>query len=331
MGEVLVERLLEVDPADLASWFPVVRAGGRVLLPDVPGSLPLVREAVACGLVALVPVGPDGAVPEVVEAAATTLAAGEPDPGDVAAVVAVLADRLGRGEGAHPDPRTAPRALLLAFGKGELRRLGRAARTLQAWGAATTLVVSRSTARAEPALVPTAGQVVQVDDPASTWWPARAERLLVLLLPRLATAVLRRAARLLAARAPGPARPVAARAVPAVAALDGRRRSASTRVHERGWGPVVRRVRPALVSRRVTPLLPDLVGDLDDLDLVCGPGADSLTVVWRLLRDHPTVAASTSPSRRAVADLVLARTRALAATLGPDGSAEQEGVAQQLS
>lgn len=311
-----VQVLADVDPADLGAWLPVVRDGGRVVLADVPGSLPLVREAVACGVLALVP---DDASPEVLDQVVGTLAAGEVDPADRAALLTVLEDRLRRGAGARPDPRTAPRALLLAFGTGELRRLQRAGRTLGAWGATTWTVVAAGAARSSPELVPTCGQVVRVPDPAGTWGPSRAERLLVLVLPRLATAVLRRGTGLVAARAPGPARPVAARAVPVVAALDARRSSASARVHQAAWLPVLRRVRPAVISRRVTPLLPDLVGDLDDLDLVVGPGADSLTVVWRLLREHPSVDTASSPSRHTLAALVRRRTRALAATL-PGGS-----------
>jgi hypothetical protein len=312
VAEAPVEALLGTDPADLAAWLPVVEDGGRVLLPALPGARALVREAVACGVVALVP---DDAPEQDVATARTALASREVDPDDVAALLVVLRDRLRRGAGARPDPRTAPTVVLLAFGRGELRRLHRAGLRLEDWGATAWTVVSDAAARGAPALVPTCGPVVRVPDPASSWWPARAERLLVLLAPRVLTGGLRRGTRLLASRAPGPARPALARAVPAVEVLDQRRRTVSTRVHEGAWTALMRRLKPALVARRVVPLLPALVGDLDDLDLVCGPGADSRTVAWQLLREHPSVTDDTSASEESVAAAVRARTRSLAASL----------------
>ncbi len=307
-----VKELLDVDPADLAAWLPEVEAGNRVLLPDVPGSLPIVREAVAYGVVGLVS---DGADAEQVEHARAVVSRRAVDDAELAALTTVLRDRLAEGRGATPDPRTAPRVLLVAFNRQELGRISTPYQRLETWGAQSYVLTSATLLRSQPRMLPPGATVLSVPDPGGAWWPSRVERLLVLKGPRLLTGGLERALTVAARRAPGPAARVARQALPTATRLNRARREVSGRVHARAWSPLLVRVKPALVARDTYALLPSFVGDPRDLDLLCAPGTDSLSLVWRLLRALPDLRASAAMSGQAVAEVVRERTAALAATL----------------
>ncbi len=305
-----VRELLDVDPADLAAWLPEVEAGNRVLLPDVPGSLPIVREAVAYGVVGLVS---DHSDAEQVEHARDVVARRAVDDAELAVLTTVLRGRLAEGRAGTPDPRTAPRVLLVAFNRQELSRIATPYRRLESWGAQSYVLTSTTLLRSKPNPLPPGATVLAVPDPGGAWWPSRAERLLVLKGPRIVTGGLERALTLAARRAPGPAGRAARGALPTATRLNQARRDVTARVHARAWAPLLVRVKPALVARDTFDLLPGLVGDPRDLDLLCAPGTDSLSLVWRLLRALPDLRASAAMSGQAVAEVVRERTAALAA------------------
>ena len=124
-------EMLDTDPADMASWLPVVESGRRVLLPEVPGSLPLVREAAAFGVLRLVA---DPSDQEQVEDERWRVGRRAVSDDELAALVAVLRRRMSEGRQARPEPGTAPRVLLLAFNRKDLDRAAKVYARVQRWG-----------------------------------------------------------------------------------------------------------------------------------------------------------------------------------------------------
>lgn len=308
-----VRLLPEVDPADLAAWLPLVERGVRVLLPDVPGSLAIVREAVAYGVLGLVHDFEDEAE---VEQAHSVVSRRAVTSDELTALTTVLRQRLETGSGAIPDPRTAPRVLLVAFNKQELTRHAATYVRLERWGAEAYVLTSRTLLSANPRMLPIGARVHAVTDPGGGWWPSRIERLLVLRAPRIVTGGAHRALGLASRRLPGPPGRLAGRALPVAASVNAARSRVAGQVHARAWAPLLVRVKPALVSRATFGTLPGVVGPLQRLDAVCAPGADSLALVWKMLTTHRDLRAISSMTVYAISEVVRERTEQLAAGKG---------------
>ncbi|MGJ7441196.1 hypothetical protein [Aquipuribacter sp. MA13-6] len=302
MGEPVL--LGSTDPAEVGAWLPVLREGGSVVLPDVPGAATAVREALSFGLLRLVADPTDA---DLVAAAQEDLARQDVVEADRTAVVDLLERRLA-GETGLPD--TEPHVLVVAVQPGNARLAHQAQTFVSEVGG--RLTVWATTHVAAGGGLPVAADVVDIGTAPSRWLPDRLERLLVLRGPAVVLRLARRAARLAGRVLPGPAGRAATSLLPRLDALDRWRDAGAQRVH-RPWSGLMVRIGPALLARRALSRVPVTSPHDLGVDVVVAP-VEAQALVWRLLRSDPGLASRGSVNSAAVRAAVRHRVRTWASS-----------------